>query len=62
MQKNTTSLLSQFLIGLAVATFAGTIIAPLGAQTFSPVLAAAGAISALALVGIALASSNGNKR
>ncbi|KKB76986.1 hypothetical protein VW35_15980 [Devosia soli] len=61
MQKNSTSLLGQFLIGLAVATFAGTIIAPLSAQNFNPILAATGAVSALTLVGIALASSHGNK-
>lgn len=55
MQKNTRALVGQFLIGLAVATLTGTIIAPAGSHTFRPDIAVAGAISALVLMGIAVA-------
>ena len=55
MQKHTKTLVGQFLIGLAVATLAGTIIAPVGAHTFRPDIAVAGAVAAFALLGIGVA-------
>ncbi|CAN7512075.1 hypothetical protein [Devosia sp. LjRoot3] len=46
MQKHHKPIIGQFLTGLAIATIAGTIITPLGTQTFSPGLAMSGIIAA----------------
>lgn len=58
MRKNTRkAIISQFLVGLAIATIAGTAIAPLGSQSFNPVLALTGLVLSSALLAIALGSS-----
>ncbi|KKB82567.1 hypothetical protein VW35_00325 [Devosia soli] len=53
-KNNRASIFSQFLVGLAVALIAGTVIGPLGAGTLSPVLSLMGAAGALAIVAIAI--------
>jgi len=62
MNQNSKALISQFLIGLAVAIVTATITVPIATQTFNPVVSSAGFVAVVTLVAIAPAAAERDRQ